>query len=361
MRVLMTADTVGGVWTYSLQLARSLAHFGVTIDLATMGAPLTEKQHAEAAGLPNLYIHESLYKLEWMAAPWEEVDAAGEWLLSLERELEPEVVQLNGYAQGALPWRAPLLVVGHSCVLSWWDAVKGEPVPPDFDEYRRRVAEGLHAADIVVAPSAAMLKSLEQHYGRLPGGRVIYNGQDETLFRPANKEPFVLSVGRLWDEGKNIAALQQIAGMLPWPVLVAGEERHPEGGDVQLGGLQALGRLSQIELAGYYARAAIYALPARYEPFGLSVLEAAFSGCALVLGDIPTLREIWGEAALFVPPGDAGVLQQAIEGLIADRSWRQGLAERARHRAGMFSVGRQADAYFALYSELSKQAGVSVP
>ena len=48
-------------------------------------------------------------------------------------------------------------------------------------------------------------------------------------------------------------------------------------------------------------RAAIYALPARYEPFGLSILEAALSGCALVIGDIPSLREIWADAALFVP------------------------------------------------------------
>jgi glycogen synthase len=56
--------------------------------------------------------------------------------------------------------------------------------------------------------------------------------------------------------------------------------------------------------ADWYARASIYALPARYEPFGLSALEAALSGCALILGDIPSLREVWLEAAPYVSPDD---------------------------------------------------------
>ncbi|MEB3829625.1 glycosyltransferase [Phormidium sp. CCY1219] len=60
--------------------------------------------------------------------------------------------------------------------------------------------------------------------------------------------------------------------------------------------------MSPEELSHWYARAAIYAFPARYEPFGLSVLEAALSGCALVLGDIPRLREMWGDAAVFANP-----------------------------------------------------------
>ncbi len=58
---------------------------------------------------------------------------------------------------------------------------------------------------------------------------------------------------------------------------------------------EAVGRLGPEEMREQYARAAIFAHPARYEPFGLSVLEAALSGCALVLGDISSLRELWRE------------------------------------------------------------------
>ena len=60
------------------------------------------------------------------------------------------------------------------------------------------------------------------------------------------------------------------------------------------------------------ARAAIYALPAHYEPFGLSILEAAMSGCALVLGDIPSLREIWGDAAVFVHPDNRDAVARCL-------------------------------------------------
>src|SRR5437762_5121294 len=88
-RVLMTADTVGGVWTYALELARALGEQGIEVALATMGAALKEEQKAEAQALPRLEIFESEFRLEWMEDPWEDVDSAGEWLLDLEDDLEP--------------------------------------------------------------------------------------------------------------------------------------------------------------------------------------------------------------------------------------------------------------------------------
>src|SRR5439155_1168938 len=76
--------------------------------------------------------------------------------------------------------------------------------------------------------------------------------------------------------------------------------------------LSAVGQIGSLALRRLYAEASIYAWPARYEPFGLSVLEAALSGCALVLGDIPSLRELWEGAAWFVPADDDGALAAAI-------------------------------------------------
>jgi hypothetical protein len=97
-----------------------------------------------------------------MDEPWEDVAAAGRWLLGLEARFRPDIVHLNGYAHAALPFEAPVLVVGHSCVLSWWRAVKGVDAPPDWDRYRREVRAGLHAAGLVLAPTRAMLDSLAQ-------------------------------------------------------------------------------------------------------------------------------------------------------------------------------------------------------
>jgi glycogen(starch) synthase len=359
-RVLMTADTVGGVWTYALELARELGDFGVEVALATMGALPSREQYEEARRLPNLSLFKSEFKLEWMGEPWRDVRAAGEWLLHLERRLAPEVIHLNNYPQGALPWAAPKVVVGHSCVLSWWRAVKGEPAPRAWDCYRREVARGVRAADFVVAPSRAMLEALDEHYGPLHARRVITNGRAAQEFAPATKEDFVLTAGRLWDEAKNVGALARVAPRLPWPVYVAGEEKHPDGRAAQFENVRLLGKLSCASLASWMARASVYALPARYEPFGLSALEAALSGCALVLGDIASLREVWGDAALFVAPGDEEALEAALRELMNDHALRRTSAERARHRAAQFTPRRMARGYLEVYAALLSGIGRGV-
>ncbi len=353
-RVLMTADTAGGVWTYALELARGLGRHGLEAHLAAMGGRLDDERRAEAARLPNVTLFESAYKLEWMPDAWDDVAAAGQWLLELEDRVRPDVVHVNGYAHAALPWKAPVLAVAHSCVLSWWSAVKHEPAPVEWSRYRDQVSRGLAAAALVVSPTHAMLAALQQHYpGAVRSGRVIPNGRDPALFRPDFKTAFVLAAGRLWDEAKNIRALEAAAERLRWPVYIAGDKRHPGGGEARFERLRFLGRLTSEDLARQYGRASIYALPARYEPFGLSVLEAALAGCALVLGDIASLRENWDGAAVFVSPDDIAGIAAAINGLIADPTCRSRLRARSRERALRFTPEAMAGRYFAAYTELA--------
>jgi len=135
-RILMTADTVGGVWSYTLRLARALDRYDIEVIIATMGEALSPAQRDQIQSLSNVQVRESTYKLEWMQNPWKDVQAAGEWLLSLEDEFEPDLIHLNGYAHGNLPWRAPRIVVGHSCVLSWLRAIKSEDAPAEYGRYK---------------------------------------------------------------------------------------------------------------------------------------------------------------------------------------------------------------------------------
>jgi len=357
MKLLMSTDCVGGVWTYALEIARALIPHDVTVHLATMGAPLSPDQRQAARAIPNVRLHESAYRLEWMNDPWDDVRRSGEWLLALEHEIGADVVHLNGYTHGALPFRAPVVVVAHSCVMSWWDAVKREPAPATWDRYRRAVVRGVHAADVVVAPSRAMLDAVATHYGPPRNARVIANGRDASLYRRGHKDGFVLTAGRIWDEAKNIAALERIADDLAWPVCVAGDEVSPDAhmAAARDRKLLPLGKLSEQALAGWYARADIYCLPALYEPFGLSVLEAALSGCALVLGDIPSLREVWGDAATFVDPRDPDALRAQLAALIASPEQRTRLARRAAHHAQRYTPRAMADAYAAAYQQLIRR------
>jgi glycogen(starch) synthase len=357
--VLMTADCVGGVWTHALELAAALGRLGMRVTLASMGARLTEAQRAQAAGIPALSLHESTWRLEWMDDPWDDVAAAGRWLQQLEQALRPDVVHLNQFAFGALRFRAPKLVVAHSCVLSWWRAVRGGSAPASYDRYRQVVAAGLAGAGMVAAPTRAMLESLAGNYGLAWPGLVLPNGRSPLDYRPAAKQPVVLSAGRLWDEAKNLAALEAVAPELPWPVRVAGAMRSPGspgGGMRETRAVQPLGELSPSALATQMSQAAIYALPARYEPFGQSALEAALSGCALVLGDIASLRELWGPAALYVTPDDHDALRDALLRLIAQPSLRDELARSARDRALRFTPTRMAHAYRRVYRQLIARA-----
>lgn len=351
-RILMTADTVGGVWTYALDLARALKDNHIEIALATMGAPLNEAQWNAVRALPHVTVYESRYKLEWMDHPWDDVEAAGRWLLDLEAQVQPDLIHLNNYAHGALPWNAPVLVVGHSCVYSWFEAVRGIRPPSAWEHYRRTVTQGLQHADRVTAPTRAMLDALRRHYGTFRAGPVVYNGRSRMRFLPGSPEPFILTAGRLWDDAKNVAALADVAPRLPWPVSVAGTSVHPDGGRAQFDGVRLLGRLPPAEMAGWMRRAAIFALPARYEPFGLAALEAGLSGCALVLGDLPSLHEVWGNAALFVPPDDPEALVTTLQRLIDDPDRRAAYARRALQRARRFSLRRMGAGYLALYGRL---------
>jgi glycosyltransferase involved in cell wall biosynthesis len=287
-----------------------------------------------------------------MADPWNDVAGAGEWLLELERELDADVVHLNQFAFGSLRFVAPKLVVAHSCVLSWWRAVHGTAAPPEWDRYRDTVKRGLEGAALVAAPTLAMLQTLRENYGYAREGIVVPNGRDAARYRAEPKEPVIFAAGRLWDSAKNLAALEAVAPDLAWPVRVAGSTVDPGGGVRVARAVQPLGELAPEALADELSRAAIYALPARYEPFGLSVLEAALSGCVLVLGDIASLREVWSDAAIYVKPDDHAGLRETLAGLIEDPPRRARLARAAREHALMYTAERKAAAYLTAYEAL---------
>jgi glycosyltransferase involved in cell wall biosynthesis len=352
-RVLMTADAVGGVWRYALELARGLSRYGTEVILAIMGPPATPEQLGEAAAIDGVVIVEGSFDLEWMPGADADVLRAGAWLMELEAAYTPDIVHLNGYAHASLPWQAPVVVVAHSCVLSWWRAVHGEEAPAEWDGYRQRTAAGLRAAGLVVVPTRAFLRTVDALYGPGLRTRVIWNGRDATNIEAVEKQPMILAAGRIWDEAKNIRALASVAKDLRWPVCVAGPGAPERGECAALArNVRWLGPLAPAAMNVWYAHAAVFVAPSRYEPFGLAALEAALAGCALVLGDVPTLRELWAGAAMFVPPDDREQLAYALVSVIEDDDLRATLGSLAKKRAATFSAARMTAAYRNAYAEV---------
>lgn len=350
--MLLTTDTVGGVWHQSLELAEGLARRGVAVLLAAMGDPPGDVQRAQAMRLDGVDLQVRPGRLEWMEASRSDVDAAGAWLLALAEAFGADVVHLNQFAFGRLRFGRPVLVVGHASVTSRWRAVHGTEAPARWDGYRATVSRGLAGADLIGAPTRAMLQSLYDDFGPAAPGIVLPSARKSAFYKARTKEPLIFASGRLWDEAKNLGALDRVAPRVPWPIVVAGPVREAHGQDRRETPLRLLGELPAVGVADWVGRAAICAHPACYGSFGLSVLEAAFAGCALVLGDLPGLRETWGEAAVYVAPDDDVALAASLRRLIDDDARRERLAALARARALAFTPKRMVDAHLLAYRSL---------
>lgn len=362
MHVLVTADTVGGVWTYARELVSGLVRRGVRVTLVSFGEIPTAQQTEWLETTRGVDFRATAFRLEWMQEARDDIEVSSEFLQSIVNEVKPDVLHLNQFAYGALDVDLPKIVVAHSDVVSWWVSVKGEEPRdiPRMDWYRDVVRAGLEKATAVVAPSRWMLDNVRRYYCEPQSGAVIYNGRSPLLFNPhMSKGPSILSVGRLWDSGKQVALL--LRGKAPVPITIAGTEQHPdevfrEGSPfefVDRTRVQMLGPQSEGQLRRLYGTTAIYAATSRYEPFGLAPLEAALSRCAVVANDIPSFREIWGDAAFYFEKDNAEALFEALNRMASDRGLRLTYANLVYNRARQyFNADRMVDDYMKLYQKL---------
>jgi len=173
-----------------------------------------------------------------------------------------------------------------------------------------------------------------------------------------------VTVGRLWDSGKNVSLLLQQE--MPGEVHIVGSDRHPDfqshafAAEAIRPNVHLDQEQSEAELAQTLSRAGIYVATSRYEPFGLAPVEAALSRCAVVASDIPPFRELWESSALFFRNNDAASLQTAITRLLSDRGFRREKANLAyRHAQRCFSAERMVSDYMNLYRTLVPAQAVS--
>ncbi len=352
-RVLITLDAVGGVWRYAVDVARGLDSYGVECLLVGFGPEPDAAQRAECGRTELVWTHEPL---DWTVPDSAYLDRGRDTLARLAREWNPDILHLNLPSQAVgLPDQCPIVVASHSCVPTWWRAVHGTELPTGWAWQLQRNLAGFERADAVIVPSGSHAAALAAVYDRLPPLHVIYNA---TAVEPAHepKDKRVLSVGRWWDPAKNGAVLDNAAATIVWPVVMAGPLNGPNGEHAAVRNAQTPGALPHADILALMRRSAIVAAPSRYEPFGLAVVEAAISGAALVLADIPTFRELWSGAALFVSPDDSSGWSRALTELAEDTRLCVRLAAEASARAGQFTLLRQAAQLHALYSTLAAPA-----
>src|SRR6202158_5231384 len=329
VRVLVTADTFSGVWTYSRELVSGLVTHGAQVTLVSFGEIPLPHQTAWMDGLHGLEYHPTAFRLDWMQEGEQDFHAAEEYLCAIVRDTRPDFLHLNQLSFGALPVATPRVVVAHGDVITWWLSIHGhEPAASAWLKwYRETMEAGLKRAEAVVTTSRWMEEMLRVAYGDDFDGHVIPPGRNPIYFNPfVTKEESVLAIGRLWDTGKQVALLTQHAHGLP--VCIVGADNPipapplPIRADVRVSTdeheISVKGAQTESQLRSLYSKSKIGRASCRYEPTGLASIEAAFSRCALVANDTEVYRELWGDAALYFERNNAASLTDVLSQLDGD-------------------------------------------
>jgi glycogen(starch) synthase len=173
-------------------------------------------------------------------------------LVALAAAADVDLVHLNGAALSDLPVAQPVVATQHSCLTTWWQAMRPqEPLPEPWQWHRARTAAGLAAA--------AFAADLRRAYGAQIPLDVVHNGRRPRSCRvPPCRQAMVLTAGRLWDEAKNLRTLDAAAAGIRSPVLAAGPTRGPDGQEAALGHVVALGTLAAAALDDRLRRAPVF-------------------------------------------------------------------------------------------------------
>lgn len=163
--------------------------------------------------------------------------------------------------------------------------------------------------------------------------------QNTTIAATRPVRPYVLFVGEP-EARKGVATLLQAMALLPQAmraetdlVIAGASGQYPLPEAPSSVRVRSVGWVEDEELAQLYAGAAALAFPSRYEGFGLPVVEAMAAGAPVVAADSPGLREAGGQAALYVPAGDAPALAQALARVLSQPVLAASLAEQGVARA----------------------------
>lgn len=162
---------------------------------------------------------------------------------------------------------------------------------------------------------------------------------------------------------KGLHLLLEAMRELPFKLIVAGTgpaeaELHQQAQQLGLDNVEFVGFVSDEKKAAlmHHARAVILPSHLRSEAFGVTLLEAAMSGKAMIsteLGTGTSYINLHGQTGLVVEPGSAKSLRDAMERLSTDEALCSKFAEQARLRyESLFTGHKMGEAYGRLYASL---------
>jgi glycosyltransferase involved in cell wall biosynthesis len=233
-------------------------------------------------------------------------------------------------------------------------------------EFRRRFAEqARHAAaasDLIITVSQFTAGQVQELLGVQPERiHVIHHGVRSSAGTASTaRENVILNVGaiqRRKNIGRLVTAFERIAP--GWQLVLAGsagfgakEIMRQIESSPRRDSIRVLGYVTEQELAGWYARARVFAFPSLDEGFGMPVLEAMAAGVPVVASNRSAVPEVCGTAALLVDPEDTEALGRALNRVIQDKELADDLISRGRLRAAEFTWEQAAEKTWKVYDKL---------
>lgn len=246
-----------------------------------------------------------------------------------------------------------------------------EVVPVPWRQiYRRGLKRTLDESKVICAVSEATRQGIIDGHGVDPD-RILVTPEapnvtpagpaDDDVFKRIGLEgPYVLNVGTVEPRKNQVRLVKAFVDAGP----------HLAGHTLVLAGIPGwgqeevekaieklkvthrvilTGKVTNLELASLYSRAAIFALPSLYEGFGIPLVEAMAFGIPSVAGATPALAELAGDAALLADPRDANALAQALEQLASDEALRTRLSAASTARAARYTWAETARLTLSAY------------
>lgn len=255
------------------------------------------------------------------------------------------------------PTRRPLVITVHDLLTSEFPALH----PSRSRRMQRLQLAALDRAAAILAVSRATAEALiargvdEDRIHVTPNGLSCFPPPTES---PIPSGPFILLVGSLEPRKGHELLIQAAAqeGLEDVRLVFAGPEvgraeyLRAMANQVGVGDrITVLGPVDDSVLARLYRDATAFCLPSYGEGFGLPVLEAMSFGTPVVASNLPALREVAGDAALFAAPGDSASLAGELRRILGDRQLRDSLSRQGKERASLFTWDATAEATVRAY------------
>ena len=360
---------LGGVESHVMSLSRELAARGHEVTVVTARHTPSAPEHEMMDGFDILRVKPRMIVLRTPIAPR---------MRALLRGLPADVVHAHlppplsaHYAADASELRGQPLVLTYHC-----DVELPSPLGAFIEALYRRswgASTLARAAKVIVTTRtyAATSRAVWRHSPVVIPNAVdvhrFHPGVDGTIVRNRLRippdQPVALLVGRIVSH-KGVEDFIEAARYLPQAqFVVAGEGASLETMERLARTLgvkdrvRFLGRVSQENLPRVYAAGDVFVLPSvsRLEAFGIVALEAMATGKAVVVTDIPGVREVIqdGQEGLLADPVNPQDLAEKLRRLLDDSALRQEMGRRGREKVlANFTTERVADQILAVYEEV---------